>query len=559
MIETYAQQVVDGAVPASREHRQACARHLRDLARQGSQGFPYRFDEARARRLFEFAEKLRHYKGEWAGQPIRLEPWQRFMLGSVVGWVHQDTGRRRFRTAFNQVPRKNGKTLLAAVVLLYVTFFDGEAGAEGYSVATKRDQAKLVFEDAKKMVLSSGLKTRIKTLVGNMHAEATWSKLEPLGADHDSTDGLNPHVVVVDEMHAMKDRGMLDVIETATGARAQPLIYQITTAGDTPLSPWGDQQEYARHVLDQTLTDETFFVFMTGADPEDDWQDPATWRKANPNFGISVSVADLEAKCAKAKGIPAAAAAFQQKHLNRPGHGSAPCLSVDGWRKGQSVGVTREAFEAALEHEPCWLGLDLSAKIDLTVVSLLFPPRPGRERWALIQRIWTPADTLADRAHHDRVPYAQWVAEGWLRTMPGTAIDQSVVRAEILALRARYDIERIGFDAWHADQLTQQLVAEDGFAETQVVEVRQTYQGMSSACLRWQAEILAGHVDACGCPVTAWSVANTVGQRDGKGNLMFTKGKSQGRIDPVIAPTIALAHWLRMPVEASSDVLAEWI
>ena len=229
VIDAYAQSVVNGAVPAGKYHRLSCARHLRDRAREGTPGFPYRFDLAKAERFFRFAAQLKHYKGEWAGQLIHLEPWEQFITGSLFGWVHTGTGLRRFRTAFTQVPRKNGKTLIAAIVLIYLAFFDGEAGAEGYSVATKRDQAKLVFNDAKKLVQSSGLKDRIKVLVANMHRDDTSSKLEPLGADHDSTDGLNPNVVVVDEMHAMKDRGMLDVMETATGARRQPVIYEITT------------------------------------------------------------------------------------------------------------------------------------------------------------------------------------------------------------------------------------------------------------------------------------------------------------------------------------------
>ena len=245
VVDAYAQSIVSGALPAGKYHKLACARHLRDRAREGTPEFPYRFDLEKAMLFFRFAEKLKHYKGEWAGQTIHLEPWEQFITGSVLGWVHAKTGNRRFRTAFTQVPRKNGKTLIAAIMLLYLTFFDGESGAEGYSVATKRDQSKIVFNDCKQLVQSSGLKKRIKVMVANLHREDTASKLEPLGADHDSTDGLNPNVVVVDEMHAMKDRGMLDVMETATGARRQPMIYEITTFGDDPVSPWGDQHDYA--------------------------------------------------------------------------------------------------------------------------------------------------------------------------------------------------------------------------------------------------------------------------------------------------------------------------
>lgn len=554
VVDTYAQSVVSGAVPAGKYHKLACARHLRDRAREGTPGFPYRFDLAKAERFFRFAEKLKHYKGQWAGQFIRLEPWQKFCDGSLVGWVHVETGLRRFRYALEEVPRKNGKTLRAGVRLDYFTFFDGEAGAEGYSIATKRDQAKLAFTDAKRLVESSGLKDRIQARVSSLHQRATAAKLEPLGADHDSTDGLNPHVVCVDELHAMKDRGLLDVMETATGARSQPLIFTITTFGSDPVSVWGDQHDYACKVLDGVLVDESFFVFVAHADPEDDWTSPETARKANPNYGISVSPDDLAAKVLKAQGIPSAAATYKQKHLNLLVNASNPCLSVDGWRKGQNpTRLSRAAWLAELEHEPCYVGIDLASKIDLCCLSLVFPPTAGRPSWRFVQHIWTPADTLADRAHRDRAPYLVWRDQGWLTETPGTQIDHQLIRGVLKEARQRYDIERIGFDPWHADTLISQLVNEDGFPETQVLAVPQTFAGMSSACLKMQAEILGGAVDAFGCPVTAWAVSNTVDQRDGKDNMMFVKKKSRGRIDPVIAPTIGMALALRMPAEKPKE------
>lgn len=558
-LDVYARSVVSGIVPAGKYHRLACVRHERDRQREATLEFPYRFDLDKAERFFRFAEKLKHYKGEWAGKPIHLEPWEQFVTGSVIGWVHAGTGLRRFRTAFTQIPRKNGKTLIAAIVLLYLTFFDGEPGAEGYAIATKRDQAKIVFNDAKKLVQSSGLKDRIKVLVANLHRDDTASKLEPLGADHDSTDGLNPNVVVGDEIHAMKDRGLMDVMETGTGARRQPILYYITTFGDDPVSPWGDMNDYSNKILEQVLTDESYFVFTAHADPEDDWTLDSTARKANPNYGISVNADDLAAKRLKAKGIPSAAATYKQKHLNLLVNASNPCLSVDGWRSGQNPGkLTMEAWLAELEHEPCFVGIDLASKIDLCCLSLVFPPAPGRG-WRLIQHIWTPADTLIDRAHRDRAPYDIWRDSDRLVATPGTQIDHQLLRAVLAEARKLYDIERIGFDPWHADTLIDQLVNDDGFTAEQVLAVPQTYAGMSSACLKMQAEILGGQVDARGCPVTAWAVSNCVDQRDGKDNMMFIKKKSRGRIDPVIAPTIGMALALRMPADRSDGVMAEWL
>lgn len=541
--DAYARAVVEEELPAGTYHRRACARHLRDRARECTPAFPYHFDPDRADRIRRFAERLSHYKGEWAGTPIRLEPHQRFRLGSLFGWIDPGTGLRRFRTAYNELPRKQGKSLEAAIVALYTTFFDAEPGAEGYTIATKRDQAKIVFNDARKLVRSSGLAKYIDVQAANLHNDATAAKLEPLGADVDSTDGLNPHFVCVDEFHAHKDRGLIDVMETATGARRQPVTFQITTAGDDLETPCGHQHLYATQILDRQLEDETFFAFLAHADPGDDWTAEATWRKANPNYGISVHEADLRALVTKAQHMPSAAAAFRQKRLNEWINAGSTWLSVDGWRAGQSSTWTPED----LRHEPCFIGIDLASKLDLTALVAAFPPAPGRPKWRVLRWVWTPADTLADRAHRDHAPYQVWVDQGHLRTTPGTRVDHQVLRAVLKDLRAQYDIQQIGFDPWHADTLIDQLVHEDGFDAQQVIEVRQTYRGMSSGGLKLEAEVLAGNVDAGGCPLMAWAASNVVVQRDGKDNIYPVKKRSRGRIDPIVALVMAISLFLQRP------------
>lgn len=547
--DTYARAVVAGQVPAGTYHRLACVRHLADRAREGTADFPYRFEGVRADRFIRFAEKLKHYKGEWAGQRIVLQPHQVFRLGSIFGWVHQATGYRRFRNAYHELPRKQGKSLEAAIVTLYVTFFDGEQGAEGYCAATKHEQAKIVFGDCKKLVQSSGLKDRLVVQVSNIHHEASASKLEPLSADYDSMDGLNPSMVNIDEMHAHKTRGVIDVLETATGARRQPLINKITTAGDDPVSPCGDEHDYACKVLDGILVDETYFAFIAHADVDDDWTAPATWQKANPNYGISVNPEDLASKVRKAQGIPSAAASFKQKHLNLWVNTQAPSLSVDGWRRGQSTWAWDE-----LAHQACWVGIDLASKIDLCALSLVFPPAPGRPRWRLIQHIWTPGETLLERAHRDRAPYDVWVQQGWLKTTPGTSIDLAVIRDTLTEARKQFDIEAIGFDPWHAAGIQAELLR-DGWAETQVLDVPQTFASLTAAELKFKGLVLAGEVDARGCPVTAWAISNVVDQTDGKNNILFSKKRSRGRIDPVKAATIGMSLYLRQPTAPSYQVL----
>lgn len=571
-VDDYARRVVIGAVAAGKYHRLACARHLKDRAREGTPEFPYRFvweeydviDGQRrlkhcAVRFLNFARKLKHYKGrQFAGKYFEPTDFQMFRLGNVFGWRDVRTGYRRFTTAYSEVPRKQGKSFEEAVVSVYVTFYEGEAGAEGYCIATKEKQAKIAFDAAKKLVKSSDLSTRIQVNAANLYREATDSKLEPLGSDSDTTDGLNPHFVGVDELHAFKTRGLLDVMESATGARENPLIYQITTAGNDLVTPCGDQHIYACQILDAVLGDDpstlSFFACIAHADEEDDPWAEETWKKANPHWGISVNPEDMRKLAAKAKHMPSAAAEFKQKRLGLWVNTFSPCLSLEGWRNGQTSWAPQE-----MEHEPCYVGVDLAAKIDLCALTVLFPPAIGRPSWRLLQYIWTAAGTLIDRAHRDRAPYDLWTQQksgiltaGWLRTTPGTAVNHDVIRETLRELRVLYDIERIGFDPYHADQILQQLVRDDGFGETQVVEVPQNYPSMTAAEARFIAEVLAGHIDARGCPVTAWAASNVVNVPDGKDNPMFSKRRSRGRIDPIKSATIAMSLALRAPIQRAS-------
>ena len=536
-LDRYAQTIVEApAGTVGTYHRLACVRHLRDRRHEATAAFPYVFSDAHADRFFRFAERLRHYKGEWAGTRIVLQPHQRFRLGSLFAWLHVDTHLRRFRTSYNELPRKNGKSLEAAIVALYVTFFDQEAGAEGYTIATKRDQARIVWDDARQLAVRSGLggppmyHRRLAVLAANIHRPGLAQKLEPLGADKDSTDGLNPHLIINDEFHAQKDRGLIDVMETATGARRQPVNFQITTAGADPVSPCGFQHDYACQILDRVLVDETFFAFIAHAEKDDDPFVEATWRKANPNYGVSVRPDDLRALATKAIAMPPAANAFKQKRLNIWVHAESPWLSLDGWRKGQSHWTAEE-----LAGEACWVGIDLSSKIDLSAVVLLFPPEGVRTRWRLIVKCLTPADTLEQRAHRDRAPYEQWVAQGLLFTNPGNRIDQHVVQTWVTEAAETFNLQLIGIDPWNAGTLITDL--ED--AGMEVVEIPQTFAQLSQPAKEFEADVLDGRVDAGGHALMEWCVSNAVTKRDDNDNILPVKKRSRGRIDPVMAAVLA--------------------
>jgi len=546
VVDAYARDVVQGRVPAGKYHRLACERHLRDRAREGTKDFPYRFDLAKAERFFRFASQLKHYKGEWAGQYIRLQPWQQFRLGSIFGWVHVDTGLRRFRRAYNEIPRKNGKTLEAAIVAIYVTFFDGEPGAEGYCLATKRYQAMFVFNDAKKLVRSSGLRTRITIRAKNLHRVDTASKLEPLGKDPE--DGLNPNLIIVDEFHKIKARDQIDVMETATAARQQPLDYQITTAGDDERSPCGTQHHYACQILEQALDppDETTFAFIAHADvedkerglPADDWTLETTWRKANPNYGVSVKPDELRALVTKARHMPEAAAALQQKRLNLWINTDAPWLSMEGWRRGQ-----RRWSAAELRGQMCYGAIDLASKIDLAALALVFPPTATRPAWRYLVRHFTPADTLIARGRRDRVPYTLWTQRlipgtdwPYLTTNPGNRLDQAVVRAAVVAARDYgFLIQQIGFDPWNSSNIEQELEG-DG---VEVVEIPQNLKHLSPPSKDFEADVLDGLVDTGGDPILLWEASNVVVFKDNLENIKPIKKKSRGKIDGIVAMIMA--------------------
>lgn len=545
-VDTYARRVVLGEIPAGKYHRLACVRHLKDRAREGRGDFPFRFVWEKADRFLRFMGKLKHYKGEWAGQFIAPTDFQVFRLGSIFGWRHETTGMRRFTTAYNELPRKQGKSLEAAVVAIYATFFEGEPGAEGYCLATKEKQAAdVVFADIKRLIKSSGLTDRFTVQVKNVHHDPSASKLEPLGSDSDTLDGLNPHSITTDELHAFKNRGLLDVMESATGSRRNPLHYQITTAGNDPVSVCGDQHDYACKILDGVLQDvstESFFVCIAHADLEDDWLDPETWKKANPHYGISVNPDDLLKLALKAKNMPSAAAEFKQKRLNLWVNADASWLSIEGWRAGQSAWS-----DESLAGEACWGGIDLSSKIDLTAFVLLFPPTKTRSQWRI--RLWafTPAETLRERAHRDRAPYQTWADAGYLTLCPAERIDYAQVLACIAEQKRRFRIQSIGYDPWNAENLATDLKGKAlGFGENQVIEIPQNYGYLSQPSKGLAADVLGGQVDAGHNPLMDWCVSNAVVKPDEKDNIFPTKKRSRGRIDPVIATVIARAVYERV-------------
>ena len=533
--------VLAGSVVAGHLVRQACERHMRDL--ESGEGIYFDADEAqKAIRFFGF---LNHSKGEWAGTPLHLEPWEEFIVGSLFGWVRED-GSRRFRVAYVEVPRKNGKSLLAAGVALLLAFFDDEGGAEVYAAATKRDQAKIVWLDARAMVLASPhLRKRItvpktEKAVGSMFVESTRSKFEPLGADADSTDGLNVHGVIVDELHAHKTRSMWDVLQTATGARRQPLTFAITTAGYDRHSVCWEQHHYGEQLLARIFEDDTFFAYIATLDPGDDWADPGVWAKANPNFGVSVKPDDLARKAEKAKQVPAEQNAFLRLHLNVWTEQATRWLDMDVWDEnafatddeGEPIVVDREA----LKGRPCYAGADLSTTTDLTAVELYFPDEGG-EGGEWLHFYFVPEDNLRRRAERDRVPYDVWREQGHIIATPGNVVDYEYIRELLNSLvEEGFDIREFAYDPWNATGLVTGLMA-DGFT---CIPVRQGFASLSAPTKEFEKLLLARSMRHGGHPVTRWAASNVVVEQDPAGNMKPSKKLATERIDPIVAMIMAV-------------------
>ena len=530
-VTAYARDVAKRKIPAGKLHRLACERHLRDLEESSTRGI--HFDVDAAAKACRFFSILKHSKGVWAGTPIKLEPWQVFMVGSLFGWKRED-GTRRFRTAYNELPRKNGKSTLAAGVALLLAFFSGEAGAEVYCAATKSAQAQIVFGEARRMVLKNPpMKEKLGVHKLNLFSEETGSKLEPLSADAETQDGLNIHAAIVDELHAHKTRAMVDVLETATGSRREPLIFYITTAGYDRLSVCWESHEYARQVLEGNVGDDTFFAFIAAADPGDDWKDPATWAKANPNLGVSIYEHDLARKAARAAKMPAQQNAFRRLHLNEWTEQAERWIDLEAW---DECGGGLDPSE--LVGKRCFGGLDLGRTRDLSALELVFPPDEDRDTYEVLSFFWVPEEGMKIRVERDGVPYDVWSEQGLLKTTAGNVTDYDVIREDIKELAAKFEIVEIAYDPWSATQLATQLM-DDGAT---MVEFRQGMQSMAGPTKELERLILAKKLRHGNNPILRTHAGNVAVTQDAAGNMKPDKAKSTERIDGIVALIMALGR-----------------
>lgn len=498
---------------------------------------PHWFDEkAGSAAVAFFHDHLRFTEGEWAGKPFRLEGWQENdIIRPLFGWKRAD-GTRQFRRCIVWIPRKNGKTELAAGVSLLALIGDGELGGQVYSIAKDKDQARLVFSKAGAMVnLSPTLSSLLETFKPSIYCAQLNAAFKPLSGNASGKHGLSMSGLIGDEIHEWPNGDLYTFVHQSSVARRQPLEFLISTAGQRLGFGW-ETFEYCLKMQQGLIDDEETLVIIYAADPEADWTNEETWRAANPNYGVSVKPDYLRAECKRAQESPRHENDFKRYHLNIWTEQAVRWLQMERWR--QLAGPTPwEEMAESLRGRRCFGGVDLSQTTDLTASLLVFPPENEGERWKFLPRFFVPADNIEGRVRRDRVPYDKWARSGALIPTEGNVVDYDFVKASILSDAEMFQIERFGFDPFNATQLMIQL-QDEGLP---VEKVRQGFLTLSGPSKELERLLLAGAMEHGGHPILEWCASNVAVEMDAAGNIKPSKSKSTERIDGIAALVTALA------------------
>jgi len=562
----YARDVTKGRIPACQSVRLQAARFLEELKRQRRRDFPFRFDAAKAERVCKFIERLPHTKGKWARsrETIRLQPWQIWVLCCVFGWLRKADGLRRFRRLFLVVPRKNGKSVFAAAIGLYMLCADGEFGAEVYSGATSEKQAREVFGPARLMAKRTPALCRkfgVEVNAASLVRIDDESKFETIIGN--PGDGQSPSCAINDEYHEHKDDRQVDTMQTGMGARAQPLQVIPTTAGDNLAGPcYALVQEERKklagigHTGGPPLEDETFFVEYT-IDEGDDWKSEVALRKANPNYGVSVFGDFLAARQRDAIATPRKAGVFKTKHLNLWVSAKTAYFDIEAWRRCHDEEIPQRAAEALqldrLKGRRCILALDLATKNDIAALEYLFPPIGETatldDPFIRIGRYFLPG------AKVEEVPaYQAWDALALLDVTVGNVTDFAEIEQAILEASVLFQVQACAFDPWQATQLAQRMMAEG----VPMLEYRMTVQNLSAPMKELDALSRAGTIAHGGCPVMEWEMSNVVAKLDLKDNVFPNKpfGQNHLKIDNPVA--LIMATGVAMSGEEAPVTTSPW-
>lgn len=506
---------------------------------------PWVFDFDKANRPIEFIERFcKHSKGKWIGQPFRLELFQKALIQAIFGFVHKETGLRRCQEAMILLGRKNGKSSLMAALGLYMMIGDGEGGAEVYSIATKLDQARIVFNEAVNMVSQSPvLRRHIKKRKTDLYFPTTFAKLQPLASESHSLDGLNSHHVIIDELHAIKDRNLYDVMKQSTQARMQPLISIISTAGYVREGIFDELYDYACKVLDGTLQDERFLAFVYELDAKEEWLDYRMWEKANPGLGTIKSYEQLADNVERARKNPSFLPTVLTKDFNIRETVSSAWLSF--------AEVNNEEIFDLKELRGCYAvgGVDLSATTDLTAAALLVM-KPGSEEIYAVVQSFMPADFVEERAKEDMVPYDIWVRRGLITPCRGNRVDYRDVTNWFLQMREEYGIYPywVGYDSWNSPAWVEDMETRMGFERNKtLIPVIMGAKTLSAPMKLLRADLGARRINYNNNPILKWALTNLEVEVDKNENIRPVKGRNKRqRIDPAVALIIAYTILLQV-------------
>jgi phage terminase large subunit-like protein len=535
----YAKDVASGAIPAGSYVVKACKRHLSDIEKADSAGFKYYFDESEANRVCSFIELLPHTKGRWAAkaEKIALQPWQKFIFCVLFGWLKKSNGKRRFRACYLEIPRKNGKSIIAAGVGLYMMLMDGEFGAEVYSGATTEKQAWEVFKPAKLMLERTeelrealGAEVCAKALI----RPGDGSKFEPVIGD--PGDGSSPSCAIVDEFHEHDTPRLYDTMETGMGAREQPLMFVITTAGYNLAGPCFEKHTELKQVLDEITENDELFGVIYGIDVGDDWADPKVLRKANPNFGVSVDGEFLESQQRQAMTNPVHQNKFKTKHLN------VWCSVLNGWMNmaqwHASADLMLDIDELA--GSDCWFALDLASKSDLCALQMLFRREShGQFHYYLFGRYWLP-EAAIDEPGKNHASYLKWVNKGLLCRTDGATVDFDLIKEEVIALAKKYNPAELVYDPFNATQTAAALMGEG----IDVVEFTQNPGNFAVPMDELQTAVKDGRFHHDGNELTTWCFSNVCAKPAKKGLVapVKQKGQEHQKIDGAVSAIMAMSR-----------------
>ena len=531
----YSNDIIAGRIIAGQKHKWACQRFLNDVARQGTEGFPFILSEEKAERFFNWCNLFKHTKGVIEGKPIDLQINQRFDYGNIFGWVHKDTGLRRFRKSYKQVGRKNAKSQEEALVGLYETFADGESASEVYCAATKTKQAKIVWNEAKMMLTRcKELKGKYTIAYGRINHTKSGSFMEALSKEDGKTgDGTHVQCGIVDEYHLHPTSEMLDMLTSGKNARRQPLVMIITTAGFNIANPcYRVEYAYVANILDphSPIENDQYYVMICELDKGDDIKDESNWVKANPILcSYPEGVEGVREDLLEALDAPEKMRNFLTKNMNvwvdQKENGY---MAMNKWAK---CGVSKENPWPDVTGLPVISGLDLSTILDLTSAAFEIDLQDGRK--AVMSHSFIPEDTLKSKTASDNVPYALWVEQGWITATPGASVDYNYVLKYMDDEYEKYkwDKGEVCYDRYLATWLRYQLEIREYIP----IDIPQGIPTLGEPTKDFRVKVYEGNVIHQNNPVLTWAINNAVTRPDQNGNIMLDKGKSKERIDPIAA------------------------